>query len=482
MPEKTVESFPRLIIAGTSGDSGKTLVSVGLLASLRQLGYKLTAFKKGPDFIDPAWLNAASHTTVRNLDTYLIPPEIVFRTFTKYARSSAINIIEGNRGLYDGFDVKGTHSTAELARLLQAPVILVCNVTKSTRTVAAIIHGLQDFDKSIKIAGVIINQYGGARHKQIVTEAIEKSTGIPVVGAIPRVKSASLLPARHLGLITPAEQMETETMVDRLGNLITEHVDLNRIVELAQNAPGLEHEKIPTEVMQQEQRNVRIGYFSDSAFTFYYPENLESLQEQGAELIPISSLTDRSLPQIDALYIGGGFPETHVDKLAQNRELMQEVRKQAENGLPIYAECGGLIYLCRSLTISQTTYPMAGFFDVSLMMKKAPQGHGYSLMEVDTVNKLFPVGMVLKGHEFHYTTPEDSDNTLATVLKVKKGSGYANGRDGLIKNNVWAGYLHLHASGVPLWAENFVKLAEKYKNERNNTCTGGGAMHPRKAV
>ena len=337
MPEKTVESFPRIIIAGISGDSGKTLVSVGLLAGLRQLGYKLTAFKKGPDFIDPAWLKAASNTTVRNLDTYLIPSDIVYRTFTRFARTSAVNVIEGNRGLYDGFDVDGTHSTAELARLLKAPVILVCNVTKTTRTAAAIIHGLREFDRSVNIAGVIINQYGGPRHKRIVTEAIEKSTGIPVVGAIPRIKGESLLPARHLGLITPAEQTDVSTMIERLGNLISENVDLEKIVSIAQNSPELECNQAVAEISAQEQRNVRIGYFSDSAFTFYYPENLENLQEWGAELVPISSLEDRSLPDIDALYIGGGFPETHADKLAQNRELMQSVKEQAEHGLPVYA-------------------------------------------------------------------------------------------------------------------------------------------------
>ena len=482
MPEKTVESFPRIIIAGTSGDSGKTLVSVGLLAGLRQLGYKLTAFKKGPDFIDPAWLNAASQTTVRNLDTYLIPPDIVYRTFTRFARTSAVNVIEGNRGLYDGFDTEGTHSTAELARLLKAPVILVCNVTKATRTVAAIIYGLREFDRSVNIAGVIINQYGGPRHKKIITEAIEKSTGIPVVGAIPRIKGESLLPARHLGLITPAEQTEVSTMIERLGKLISENVDLEKIVSLAQTAPELECENMPSEISAQGQRNVRIGYFSDSAFTFYYPENLESLQEIGAELIPISSLEDRNLPNIDALYIGGGFPETHVDKLAQNRELMQIVKEQAENGLPVYAECGGLIYLCRSLTIDKTTYPMTGFFDVNLVMKKAPQGHGYSLMEVDRANNLFPVGTVLKGHEFHYTTPVDGDVKIDSVLQVTKGSGFAGGRDGLVKNNVWAGYLHIHALGTPEWAQNFVKMAEKYKNEKNSSCAGGGNLQSLTAV
>ncbi len=481
MTQSGVKSCPRIIITGTSGDSGKTLVSVGLLAGLRQQGHKLTAFKKGPDFIDPAWLNAAGGTTVRNLDTFLVEKEKVYRSFVKHAVDSGVNIIEGNRGLYDGLDSKGSHSTAELARLLNAPVILVCNVTKSTRTVAALVLGMKELDKNVNIAGVIINQVGGKRHKKIVTESIEEICGIPVVGAIPRVKDEKLLPSRHLGLVTPAEYSDHLELIERLGKLVTENTDLGRIVDIACGAPGLKF-PVSEETEESSEKHVRIGYFSDSAFTFYYPENLEALQRSGAELIPISSLEDKDLPAIDGLYIGGGFPETHADKLAGNRELMEHIKSLAKRGLPIYAECGGLIYLCRSLTLDDQKYLMAGLFDVDLLMSKKPAGHGYSLMTVDTENPFFPLSTEIRGHEFHYTYPAEQDDIPATVLTVRKGSGLGNGRDAMVFKNVWAGYIHIHADGMETWADNFVQLVGNYR-DRNFNQHGGGAINlRRKAV
>lgn len=481
MPCESSKSLPRVIIAGTSGDSGKTLVTVGLIAGLRHRGYNIAAFKKGPDFIDPAWLNAASGSPVRNLDTFLAPEMVVYQNFALYALESGLNLIEGNRGLYDGFDACGSHSTAELAKLLKTPVVLVCNITKCTRTVAAVILGMKNMDPGLNIAGVIINQVGGKRHKTIVTESIENTTGIPVIGAIPRVKGETLLPSRHLGLVTPEEYSGTDAMVEYLGQLISDNVDLEHLIEIAQNTENLDCSG--EDRGKAVCKDVKIGYFSDSAFTFYYPENLESLSYEGAELIPVSSLEADELPVLDGLYIGGGFPETHADRLAANRRLMASVKKAADNGLPIYAECGGLIYLCHSLTIGQTTYPMAGVFDVDLEFKEAPQGHGYSLMEVDRDNPFFPLGTELRGHEFHYTTPSRVGSSLKTALKVRKGSGFCDGRDALVKNNVWAGYLHIHASGVNDWAANLVKLARTYKTDHGNTHFGGGSSFmERKAI
>jgi cobyrinic acid a,c-diamide synthase len=472
MSSKALKACPRIIIAGTSGDSGKTLVSLGLLAGIRQLGYHVTAFKKGPDYIDPAWLNAASGGPVRNLDTYLVPGEKVHDLFVRHASDSAPNIIEGNRGLYDGFDVYGSHSTAELAKLLDAPVILVCNATKSTRTVAAVVLGMQKMDEEVKLTGVIINQVGGKRHKKIVTEAIENTTGIPVLGAIPRVKEEKLLPSRHLGLVTPAEYPGVSNLIAHLGEIISENVDLERIMEIANSAPEMEFPETENDRSDLGQ-SLGIGYFSDSAFTFYYPENLECLSDSGAELIPVSSLDDRRLPDIDALYIGGGFPETHAEKLAKNRELMDSVKSKALEGLPVYAECGGLIYLCNSLMMDGKTYPMAGLFDVDLVLKKKPQGHGYSLMEVDADNPFFPIGEKLKGHEFHYTTPIRVGQNVRTAMAVTRGSGFAENRDGLVLKSVWASYLHLHASGEQSWGKELVKLAREFSLKKHDSHEGG---------
>jgi len=460
------------MVAGISGDSGKTLVTVGLIAALKRRGHNIAAFKKGPDFIDSAWLKAASGGSVRNLDTYLVPKQQVYETFTNNALESGINLIEGNRGLYDGFDIHGTHSTAELAVLLRAPVVLVCNATKTTRTMAAIVLGMKAMASEPNIACVIINQTAGERHKGIVTKSVENIAGIPVLGAIPRVKGKKLLPSRHLGLVTPAESSQTSEMIDYLGQLVGENVDLDRLIKIAGESEKLAYQDIETPRIGD--KSVKVGYFADSAFTFYYPENLESLDSCGAELIPISSLENTALPNVDALYIGGGFPETHAERLAANRSLMISVKQMAERGLPIYAECGGLVYLCQSLTIDQTTYPMAGVFDVDLAMKKSPQGHGYSIMEVDVQNPFFSIGKKLRGHEFHYTTPTRIGLSVRSVLAVRRGSGFSEGRDGILKGNVWASYLHIHAAGEKAWAKNFVGLAKAVKIHGQNSQSFGG--------
>jgi len=475
------KSCPRLVIAGTSGDSGKTLVSLGILAGLRQHGYKVAAFKKGPDYIDPAWLNAASGKSVRNLDTFLVDREKVYRTFARRAIENGINIIEGNRGLYDGLDTHGSHSTAELAKLLNSPIVLVCNVTKSTRTVAGVVLGMREMDRKANIAGVILNKVGGKRHKDIVKDSIESITKIPVLGAIPRVKNEKLLPSRHLGLITPAEYPDFADLIEGLGKLVSDNVDLAALVNIAESAAKLEYEAEGGREKSGSVPAIKIGYFSDTAFTFYYPENLESLQELGAELLPISSLADRELPDIDALYIGGGFPETHAERLAGNRILMDAVKKAALDGLPVYAECGGLIYLCSSLTTGESNYPMAGLFDVDLKMNSSPQGHGYSIMTVDRDNPYYPKGAQLKGHEFHYTSPIRVGRNVNTVMSVSRGSGFEGGRDGLALKAVWASYLHLHASGEQGWSEALVKLASEYKTGKSKS-GGGAGVSSRKAV
>ncbi len=468
------KTCPRIVIAGTSGDSGKTLVSLGLLAGLRQRGYKVAAFKKGPDYIDPAWLNAASGGLVRNLDTFLVDERKVRQTFSRYAVESGMNIIEGNRGLYDGLDAQGSHSTAELAKLLEAPIILVCNVTKSTRTVAAIVLGMKEMDQNTNIAGVILNQVGGKRHREIVTSSIENATEIPVLGAIPRVKNEKLLPSRHLGLVTPSEYSGFDELIERLGKLVSNNVDIPRLIEIGESTGRLDYEVEVFEDQTEIDVKPKIGYFSDIAFTFYYPENLEALQARGADLVPISSLADKELPNIDALYIGGGFPEIHAEKLAGNRALMDAVKHAALDNLPVYAECGGLIYLSSSLTLGENTYPMAGLFDVDLQMNVKPHGHGYSIMKVDAENPFYPIGMQLRGHEFHYTAPVRVGGNVNTVMSVDKGSGFDNGRDGLVLKSVWASYLHLHASGEEAWSRALTRLAAEYKTKRSDLKAGGG--------
>lgn len=481
--------YPRLVIAGTSGDSGKTLVALGLLACFRQRGLEPAPFKKGPDYIDAAWLSWAAGQPCRNLDTYLQYPQAVIDSFQRHA-SPGMSVVEGNRGLHDGMDVHGTHSTAALARLLNAPVVLVVNATKVTRTTAAVVLGCKTLDPEVRLVGVILNRVAGQRHERLVRRCVEELAGVEVVGALPRLKT-NPLPDRHLGLVTPEEHPQTREARATVAALVAEHVDLDRMLELAeehssplpspmQTAPvgsvvfarGTDSDQVPAPdsssvgsvgsvvTPSDSEPGCRIGYFKDSAFTFYYPENLEALQLAGAELVPVSGLEDSQLPEVQGLYLGGGFPETFASTLAQNTGLMAQVRQRTEQGMPIYAECGGLIYLARSLKCDGVTYPMAGILPMDLELFARPQGHGYVEVVVDEPSPFFDPGTSIRGHEFHYTRVVESDPGLQTAFEVIRGTGSFPGRDGVIYKNVLASYAHLHALGVPGWAPAFVNCAK----------------------
>jgi len=463
---------PRLVIAGLSGDSGKTIVSLSLLAALRRKGLNAAPFKKGPDYIDPAWLGTVSGRTCRNLDTYLVDRSDVLSSFTRHAFGADISVIEGNRGLFDGKDLTGSHSTAGLAKLLQAPLLLVVDVTKATRTVAALVGGCQAFDPELNIAGVILNKVAGPRHEKIIREAVETYCKIPVLGAIPKLgDDASLLPGRHLGLVPPTEFPKRDEIAERLAKMAADYLDLDRIIEIASGAAALTAGDLAPS--DKAAAKVKIGYFDDAVFTFYYPENLEALQRCGAQLVPVSSLADSDLPEIDALYIGGGFPETHASRLVENRSLMESVRSAAERGLPIYAECGGLIYLCRSLKWNETLYPMAGVFPIDLEMRLRPVGHGYTRLEVDQPNPYFEVGAVITGHEFHYSGVVTDSPESSSCMTVKTGVGLGRGRDALLINRTLACYTHIHADGVKGWAPAMVAAALDYASGASGNASGG---------
>jgi cobyrinic acid a,c-diamide synthase len=387
--------------------------------------------------------------------------------FVKNARQSDISIIEGNRGIYDGKDEDGKHSTAELAKLLRAPVVLVVDCTKTTRTVAAVVKGCIDFDPEVSIAGVILNKLAGDRHRKVISDSIEKYCGVPVLGAVPKFTDGeSLIPGRHLGLVTPSEFGSDENLETKLLEIAESYLNINEIINMANNAESFEIKHSKDNI--KTDHDVKIGYFKDSVFTFYYPENLEALRDNGAELVPISSLADSSLPDIDGLYIGGGFPETHAEDLAKNRDLMKSVNNAARNGLPIYAECGGLIYLSKSLKWKGRVYHMADLFDIDLEMNLNPVGHGYTEAEVDRTNPYYEVGAHIKGHEFHYTGPTAKIDPGSACMKIKTGTGLDGNRDGMVYRNCFASYTHIHASGANEWASSFVEVASIYKDEKQN--------------
>lgn len=455
-------SLPRLLVAGMSGGSGKTLVSLGLLFALRRAGVPVRAFKKGPDYIDAAWLSWASAHPARNLDTFLMGPEIVVSSFLRNGVEKGINIIEGARGLFDGFDVAGTHSSAVLSKYLKAPVVLVVDATKITRTAAALVLGCQKLDPEVSIRGVILNNVNGRRHEQIVRGAIESICSIPVVGVVPKAAAGSPVPERHLGLVPPQEYGDLEELERDLMRVVGDSIDLELLRTLAQSAPPLD--AVPQQRTQPDAvQNVKIGYLKDSAFSFYYPENLEFLEQAGAELIPISALQAANLPDdLNALYIGGGFPETHAEALSGNRTFLRSIRDAAEAGLPIYAECGGLMLLSRALLWKGTRYGMANVFPFEVEVSAAAQGHGYSELLVDTPNPFFSAGAALRGHEFHYSRVVPQSEWSATACEVRRGTGCFRGRDAAIIKNVWASYTHLHALATPEWAKGLAGAARKF--------------------
>ena len=458
-------SYPRVVIGGLSGDSGKTVLTCGIIAWLREKGLNVSAFKKGPDYIDAAWLTLASGKPARNLDTYLMGFPKVKNSFLKNAIDGDISVIEGNRGLFDGVDSLGTHSTAELAKLLKAPVIIIQNLTKVTRTAAATILGCTKLDPDLNIAGVILNQVAGERHLKVAKDAIEETTGIPVLGSIPKLKNDYVLPSRHLGLITPDEFEAKPKFITDLRKIINDYVDMPAITTITNKSPLLEYENHNnvSDGFVIEKEKVRIGYFKDQSFSFYYPENLEMLRDAGAELIPISAIHDTRLEDLDAVYIGGGFPETNLTKLELNKELMQSLKVIAEEGLPIYAECGGLMYLAKDIEWKEKKYSLTNILPISIRMHEKPQGHGYYRAVVDSENPFFRVGTQLNGHEFHYSAIFEYDENIKSVLSVIRGNGCFNNRDGLVYKNVFASYLHIHSLASPEWVNGMIESARKFK-------------------
>jgi cobyrinic acid a,c-diamide synthase len=453
--------MPRLLVSGLSGGSGKTIVTLGLLLLLRRAGLDIRAFKKGPDYIDPAWLAWASAHPARNLDAYLMGAEAVRASFMRHGIPDGINLIEGNRGLFDGFDAAGSYSSANLAAILDAPIVLVLDATKMTRTAAALVLGCQKLDPHASIQGVVLNQVNGQRHEQVLREAIESVCSIPVVGALPRIEN-NPLPQRHLGLVPPDEHQTMNSVERNLLAWMRDRVDLDALLTIARRAPALAAHADARPHLP-DGHGLRIGYLRDSAFTFYYPENLAELERAGAALAPISALQATSLPiGLHALYIGGGFPETHARALSANSSFLESLRHAWAAGLPVYAECGGLILLARSLAWQGVRYPMANVFPIDVEAFATPQGHGYSELRVDAPNPFFPQGDVLRGHEFHYSSIVSGSESVRSACAVLRGTGCGSGRDGLVAQNVFAAYTHLHATATPQWASGILAAARKF--------------------
>ena len=466
--------YPRLIVAGLKGGSGKTILSLGLIAAWEKIRLTIAPYKKGPDYIDAGWLSSAAGRPCYNLDPFLIGNEKVLSSFREHFGEAACAVIEGNRGLYDGMDSAGTYSTAELSKILKSPVLLIVDCTKVTRTAGAMVLGMQKFDKKVNIEGVVLNQIAGNRHEKVVRESIEKYCNIPVLGAIPKL-GRDILTERHMGLTPFQEHPEVGSAISYTAEIARKYLDLDRIWRIAQKAVplvtgigdrSLEIGRMKSAKSQALTPNpmVSIGIIRDSAFQFYYPENFEELEKRGVKLLEISAIEERKLPDIDALYIGGGFPETNAIALAKNASFRRSLKNAVENGLPVYAECGGLMYLGKSITIGNKTYPMADIFPIRFCLEEKPQAHGYTIVEVNRSNPFYSKGTVLKGHEFHYSKVLDIGNKkgMRFSFRMKRGEGITDKMDGLCYKNTLATYTHIHAYGSPEWADGVIKQAVFY--------------------
>jgi cobyrinic acid a,c-diamide synthase len=464
--------FPRLIIAALRGGSGKTIVSIGIIAALRERGHSVAPFKKGPDYIDAGWLALAAGRPCYNLDTFLLDADLIRRSFCIHAPPSGLALIEGNRGLFDGIDLDGATSTAELAKLLKTPVVMCVDCTKTTRTMAAVIAGCVRFDPEVMVRGVILNHVAGARHESILRRSIEHYSGVAVIGAIPKL-DRPVFPERHMGLVPTAEHGWAAESIQTIGRIAARHIDLDALARIAREAPRISGVCPPSDLNGPTGQRVtgqaalcHIGILKDAAFQFYYPENIEALLAAGAQVVFISPLREDPLPDIDALYIGGGFPETHAQELSANTAFSQRLRELAEAGFPVYAECGGLMYLGEELVLEGKRYPMAGVLPLSFGLFKRPQGHGYTVVSVERANPYYPIGAEIRGHEFHYSrvlrwSGADED----FVFRMRRGVGIHGDRDGLLYKNVLATYTHIHALGNPGWASALVRNAVAFRSQ-----------------
>jgi cobyrinic acid a,c-diamide synthase len=459
-------SLPRVILAGLSGGAGKTIVSLALARALSRRRVRVAPFKKGPDYIDARWLGLAAGRQCSNLDPFFHRDDVIRSVFWHRSLGMDLSLVEGNRGLFDGMNEFGVCSTSELARKLDAPVILALDCTKMTRTVAAILQGCAGFEPGLNLAGVVLNRTAGERHRAVLRRSVEEHTDIPVLGTLPKI-TENPIPERHMGLMSDQEYGSgdggEQVALDRLADMAEEWLDLDAVMDIAGSVPWAGSAPGPLFPGLKVSRKARIGYVHDAALWFYYPENLDALEHAGAELVRLSILSDESWPEIDGLYLGGGFPEVFAQRIAANRPLLDGIRDMAASGMPIFAECGGFMLLCESLEVHGQRHAMAGVFSAETSLCARPQGLGYTESVVEVPSVFFRQGERVLGHEFHYSLClAEQGRELPFSMRMIRGAGAGMGRDGLLYENTFAGYTHIHALAFPDWAGRFVAAAQDW--------------------
>ena len=452
--------MPRVFISAAHKSSGKTTVSLGLCAALNARGHAVQPFKKGPDYIDPMWLGFAAQRACYNLDFHMMQRTEIAQCFADHAADARISLIEGNKGLYDGLDLDGSNSNAALAKLLDVPVVLVIDARGMTRGVAPLILGYQAFDPAIQIAGVILNNLGGSRHESKLRAVIEHYTHVEVIGAVQHDASLQIT-ERHLGLIPANEQHAAQQKMQQVGARIAEQVDLDRLLAIADSAEKLSWDDTPS--VSPASGPLRIAIARDQAFGFYYSEDLDTLRASGVELVSVDTLHDQTLPEVDGLIIGGGFPEVFMAQLEANRSLRTDIHTHIERGLPTYAECGGLMYLANSIQWQNQKRQMVGSVPGNVVMHDRPVGRGYARLQ-PTGDNIWAESAEIPAHEFHYSSLENMPADARYAYRVTRGQGIDGAHDGYLNHNLLAAYVHRRGTGPRGWIKPFLNQVRAHKN------------------
>ncbi len=453
--------IPRLVIAGTASGVGKTTISIGLMAALTEKGFDVQPFKVGPDYIDPGFHNLVTGNTAYNLDSYFLNQKRIKETLAHGAKNSDISIIEGVMGLFDGKRGKdNTGSTAQVAKILQTPVILVIDAKKMAQSAAAMAYGYQNFDQQLDVKGVIFNNIASKGHYQMIKERIKGQLDLKVLGYLPNDKELKL-PERYLGLVPTSESDDLKRFITKLKSLIKNYIDLEKVVELAKEASELKVNE-QTIFNLKKEFDLKLGLAYDKAFNFYYQANLDILEELGAELKYFSPLNDKKLPEVDGLYLGGGFPESYLAELETNKSMQDDIYQQVKSGLAIYAECGGLAYLAEEIIdFTGKSFSMLGLIPARVEMTDKLQAMGYVKAKARHDNLLLKAGEEVKGHEFHYSKLILSDKKNNYSYQLSGGKEESVRKEGVVANNLLASYVHLNfASKIDL-ARRFLQHCSK---------------------
>lgn len=455
----------RIVIAGTGSGVGKTTLTIGIMAALRRRGLAVQGFKCGPDYIDPTYHTAVTGRPSRNLDAWMVGREAMIEIYQRGNVDADLSVIEGVMGMFDGKNpLTDEGSTADIGRILSAPIVLVVNIASMARSAAAIVKGFQQFGRGDHIVGVIVNRAGSSGHYNMVKQAIEQECGIPVLGYLPRDTGLEL-PERHLGLIPSIERGELEPFFDLLSEKVSAHIDLDLLLDLAaaepiESAPFLFNSKDES----ANSRRIKIAVAKDSAFHFYYEENLELLEARGAECVYFSPLAGEVVPaEADGLYIGGGFPEEFAERLAEDEKVKSSIRSRIEEGIPTLAECGGFMFLTEYIVdTAGKAYPMVGLIPGKVTMQTKLAALGYREVEGAGENFLLPSGEQARGHEFHYSTFQANEEANVTAAFQSKGR-QGTKAEGCLKGNLVSGYTHLHFASNPGMVERWIHACELYQ-------------------